>query len=451
MAAAATLPTNLPPSLQILSQRVERIRVAGHAGRSVAPAPDVVTWAEQTATIVHPQHGRVPFVPYPYQRAFLACAAPRRIILKARQVGFSQVFALEALHTAITRPESTILLISRSQDLAVNLLRACYQTYAHLRDAPPLTKENASEMGLANGSRIKSIPANRSTGRGFAATDVYLDEFAYIAYADDIYQSVSPTISQGGRLTIGSTPHGVGNLFHTLYMGDASFTRFTVPWHDCPAYYTDAERAAGVPPEQAAWYQASRPTYSAQQWASEFDCDFIGSGLALFNATDIDRATDGAWGPTPPQPGHRYLTSVDLGRKRDATVINTFDLSVHPVQRVAFERLTAVPWPLMQQAIEQRVRLYGGRRIIESNGIGDPVIANLNVAVEEWTTSARSKVQAIQALQLLLEQGDLKAQWDARERQALLTAAWDDDHTADEIMSLAIGAVHLLRPYEPGI
>jgi hypothetical protein len=47
-------------------------------------------------------------------------------------------------------------------------------------------------MGFANGSaRIKSIPANRSTGRGFAANRVYLDEFAYAEYADDIYQSVS--------------------------------------------------------------------------------------------------------------------------------------------------------------------------------------------------------------------------------------------------------------------
>ena len=71
-------------------------------------------------------------------------------------------------------------------------------------------------MGFANGSRIKSIPANRSTGRGFTATDVYLDEFAYAEYAADIYQSISPTVAQGGRLTVGSTPNGVGNLFHEL-------------------------------------------------------------------------------------------------------------------------------------------------------------------------------------------------------------------------------------------
>jgi hypothetical protein len=139
-----------------------------------------VEWAESHATIVHPSRGRVPFVPYPYQRDFLASyATPRRIVLKARQIGFSQVFALEALYAAIHEPESTILLVSRSQDLAVNLLRYCYQAYGNLISAPALKKQNESEMGFVSGSRIKSIPANRTTGRGFAATRVYLDEFAY--------------------------------------------------------------------------------------------------------------------------------------------------------------------------------------------------------------------------------------------------------------------------------
>src|SRR5690242_9718678 len=113
-----------------------------------------LAWAEQLATIVHPSRGRIPFDPYPYQRAFLeSYGAPRRIILKARQVGFSQVFALEALYAAIHEEEATILLVSRSQDLAINLLRYCYQAYNNLKSAPPLSKQNESEMGFTNGSR----------------------------------------------------------------------------------------------------------------------------------------------------------------------------------------------------------------------------------------------------------------------------------------------------------
>lgn len=413
-----------------------------------AQRPSPLEWAESQATIVHPTRGRIPFTPYPYQCDFLASyAAPRRLILKARQIGFSQVFALEALYAAVHEPESTILLVSRSQDLAVNLLRACYQTHANLRDAPALIKENESEMGLVNGSRIKSIPANRATGRGFAATRVYLDEFAYAAYAEDIYQSVSPAVAQGGSLTIGSTPNGAGNLFHALCTNGNGFARQIVPWHLCPAYYTDAERGAGVLPEQSAWYRKERPNHAAQAWAAEYECDFAGSGLTLFGIADIDRAAQPYALPTAGQ----WLTTVDVGRRRDATVINTFDISRTPYRRVDFERLERVPYPLIQQRIEAQARRWPGQLIIESNGVGDPLIENLNVFAQPFVTTARSKLQALQALQLLFEQGNIQASWDARERAALIGCAWDDDHTADEIMSLAIFAATATSMGTPGI
>lgn len=399
-------------------------------------------WAESNATIVHPARGRIPFTPYPYQARFLEMHdTPRRLILKARQIGFSQVFALEALYKAMTKPESTILMVSRSGDLAVNLLSYCYKTYSNLRGPMALTKENESEMGFANGSRIKSLPANRSTGRGFAASDVYLDEFAYAEYDADIYQSVSPTLSQGGSITIGSTPNGIGNMFHELYMGADGFERMYEPWWHCPAYYTPAEQAAGVPKEQAAWYQRERPNYTESQWAAEYGCSFEGSGAMVFTAASINSAEVGAFGDQAPILGHSYITSVDLGRRQDATVINTFDTSVTPFQRVAHERMERLPWPVIQQRIEARYYAYKGRVIIESNGVGDPVIENLNIPAEPFVTTARSKVQSIQSLQLLFEQSGLKARWTTQERKELSVYQYDDRKLSqDTVISLAIGA-----------
>jgi hypothetical protein len=412
-----------------------------------------VEWAESHATIVHPSRGRVPFVPYPYQRDFLASyATPRRIVLKARQIGFSQVFALEALYAAIHEPESTILLVSRSQDLAVNLLRYCYQAYGNLVSAPALKKQNESEMGFVSGSRIKSIPANRTTGRGFAATRVYLDEFAYADYADDIYQSISPAISQGGALTIGSTPNGTGNLFHSLYLSGAGFTRQTVPWHHCPAYYTDAERTAGVPPEESQWYGQERPNHTAQAWAAEYECDFVGSGVAVFDAAAIDAAEQGAIGEQEALPGHWYVNVADIGRRQDATVINTIDVTQEPYQRVRHERIERAPYPIIQQRLEARARAYPGLNVVESNGVGDPVIENTNAFIQPFVTSARSKVQAIQSLQLLLEHRRFRARWTDQERRELIGYQWDDrDLVQDCVMSLAIGAASIANMGTPGI
>jgi hypothetical protein len=414
--------------------------------------PEPLAWARENATIVHPARGRVPFDPYPYQADFLAAhTAPRRVVLKARQLGFSQVIALEALYYGIHESESTILLVSRSQDLATNLLRYCYLTYNGLREAPALRKANESEMGFANGSRIKSIPANRSTGRGFAASRVYLDEFAYADYADDIYQSVSPAVSQGGTLTIGSTPNGNTNLFYELWENGHEFARFLVPWHACPAYYTDAERAAATPHDQAAWYLRERPKFTAAQWAAEYDCDFGGSGQAVFSLAAIEGAEAGAVGDQEPREDRDYLAMADIGRRNDATVINVVDTTERPYQRVYHERLERVPYPIIQERLAAVAGRYEARLLVESNGIGDPVIENTDYLAEPFVTSSKSKTQAIQGLALLLEQGDLKALWTPQERRELKAYRWDDgDLTQDCVMSLAIGA-HVLTQRQPEV
>jgi len=379
-------------------------------------------------------------------------------VVKARQIGFSQTFALEALYCATQETESTILLVSRSQDLAVNLLRYCYLTYNNLKNAPQLIKSNESEMGFGvgfvsgdhysgarQGSRIKSIPANRSTGRGFAANRAYLDEFAYAEYAEDIYQSVGPALAHGGQLAIASTPNGIGNLFHALYVSDDSFQRMFVPWYECPAYYTEAERDAGIIPTECAWYKQERPKYTTSQWASEYDCDFAGSGAAVYQLEDINAAENGAVGEQGRIDGHEYLTSADIGRRRDATVINTFDLSAIPFQRVAHTRLERVPYPAIQAEIERHWHNYGGQVYVESNGPGDPVLENLKVPANAFVTSARSKFQGLQSLALLLERHLVKARWTAQERKELTIYQYDDkDITQDCVMSLMIGASQLI-------
>jgi hypothetical protein len=98
-------------------------------------------------------------------------------------------------------------------------------------------------------------------------------------------------------------------------------------------------------------------------------------------------------------------------------------VSAAPYQRVAHDRLERVPYPVIQDAIAARWRAYGGQLWIESNGVGDPVIENLDAPAQPFVTTARSKVQAIQRLQLLLEQGRLKAEWTPQERRELLGAA----------------------------
>lgn len=386
---------------------LQRLRAMPAPSRDDAPK-DALTWARENATIVHPALGRIPFAPYPYQAEFLKHAhEPRRIVLKARQIGYSQIFALEALYTAITQREATVLLVSRSQDLAVNLLRYCYQTYNGLKDPPALEKQNESEMGLANGSRIKSIPANRSTGRGFAATSIYLDEFAYASYADDIYQSVSPAVSQGGRIVIGSTPNGIGNLFHRLYVAGAGFWKQRITWDDCPSYYTDEERERGMLPHESAWYLRERPKYTESQWASEYDCSFERSGGGVFRRVS---ECVGAERQDAPVDGHRYVMGVDWARTHDYTVITVLDVTTKSI--AAIDRFSNVDYKTQTNRLKIMSEKFKPVQIVsEGNSMGGPLTEDLQsqgLPVVRFDTTAQSKAALIQGLEIAFERGDIR-------------------------------------------
>lgn len=399
--------------------------------------------------IPHPVRGIVRIEPYQYQAEFWANDAPARVVLKARQVGYSQAIALEALHTAVFQPYSTVLIVSRNLEAAVNVLgyvKVALSTPG--LGMPKLVRNQETRIAFANGSRILSIPATKGTGRTYAATAAYLDEFAHMPWAEEIYQAVSPAASRAGRLTVLSTPGGRANPFFLLWQGEwgGEFQQFVTPWWRCPAYNPggwrlegDEARAIG---EAGEWYGRERQRYTAQQWAQEFGCDFVESGVAVFRADDIERAQALATGLEAAREGREYVTFWDIGRRQDATVGTTLDVTEMPAQVVAWERREGLPYPAIQRLIEQRFVDYPGEHWVESNGVGDPVIENLDVPVQAWLTTARSKEQMITAAQLAMEAGRLA--WPVALRQVtteMLLYQWNDKVLVQDcVMSLA-GAV----------
>src|SRR5215831_4282551 len=116
-------------------------------------------WGATQATIVSPSSGRTAFQPYPFQARLLTDRSPRRLVLKARQVGVSNTIAIEAVHEATQRPDRTILLVSHGQRYARQLVAYAQHTLTGMRQPPALRVETQSELGFANGSRIVSLSA----------------------------------------------------------------------------------------------------------------------------------------------------------------------------------------------------------------------------------------------------------------------------------------------------
>jgi hypothetical protein len=409
-------------------QIVKGRRVAEQVPSHLSP----LAWAKQNATIVLPGQGRVPFEPYPYQVRFLEDTSPKRLILKARQVGMSNAVAIEALYRALTMSDRQILIVSRNGLLAQQLVTYCRHALGGLKHQPEIVQENLSSLVFGNGSRILSLPASPAAGRGFPASDLYLDEFAFALYAQMIYESTVPALAPDGTLTVLSTPNGRTNLYFRLWSGleGGEWSRHTIHWSDCPRY--DAE-----------WAERQRQTMTRQAFAQEYDCDFITSGDAVFDPSDLARCKAG-WNPEP-AGCDRIINAWDIGRRQDHTVGLSIGRRGDVWHEVAYDRML-VPYPAVQAGIERRHRTFGGKTHVESNGIGDPVIENLSVNVEPFATTAKTKVQAIEALQLLIQQGRFKYGSEQLDRELSLYQ-WDDrDLIQDSVIAAAIAAFQVVHP-----
>jgi len=306
----------------------------------------------------------------------------------------------------------------------------------------PITRgkrEQEHRLDLLTGGVIEMWSLQEpNVARGRKYARVVIDEAAMIAPLEEAWQAViRPTLTDyAGDAWFLSTPKGQ-NYFAALYdkgqQAEGDWQSWRMPSHQNPH----------LPPSELVALQDELP---ALVYAQEVLAEIVADGLAVFNPGDLDRA-DRLPVDTPPMPSMHTLMSVDIGRRRDATVINVFDTRREPFQRVYHERLDRVPYPVIQSTIERVARQYGGRLFIESNGVGDPVIENLMVKAEPFITTARSKAQAIQALQLLLEKGRIAARWTPQERRELIGYAWDDRALQQDcVMSLAIGAYHLVQP-----
>ena len=395
--------------------------------QTLAASP--LIWSLEKVKLPTPAGAR-PFQPYGYQAALLADRSGRRIVLKARQVGITTAAAIAVAHEAIFRPRSLSLMISKDQVAAQNVIRTIVEIMDELDDPPARVRESMGEIALDNGSRIVLQPATAKAGRGYAATSVTLDEAAFMEYDERIYRAVSPTLARGGRLTVISTPNGQDNLFYRLWQGQegGEWSRHRVHWRDCSAF-------------DEAWEERERPRYMAADWQSEFECDFVESGGAAFDPSDVEAMRDGWTGLEGPRHDRRYVTGVDVGRRRDPTVIITVDVTELPHQVVAYERLVRAPFAQTQAMIDARADLYGGETIVESNSVGDPVIEGLSCRVTPFNTSAKSKADMLTRLVRAVENHELRCGVD-QVISELKFYQWEDTNIVqDSVMALAI-AVH---------
>lgn len=224
-----------------------------------------------------------------WQAQVLASRAPRLLLCCSRQSGKSFVTAALTLYTALSVPRRDIVIVSRAERQAENLLRTLYNIYDDAGMPVRAVARNKHSFELANGTTIFALPCSSESIRSFSNLSLLvIDEAAFVP--QELYRSVRPMLAVGGgRLVVLSSAHGKRGWFYEAWAnadrasGDGvaeSWERYKITAYECPRisaeFLAEERRAIGD------WW-----------FRSEYLCEFLDAEMALFAREDIDAAVDG--------------------------------------------------------------------------------------------------------------------------------------------------------------
>jgi hypothetical protein len=224
---------------------------------------------------------RAGIVPDAWQSDLLRSNAKQMILLCSRQAGKSTVTSILALHQAIYKPNSLILLLSPSLRQSQELFRKLQDFYNEIENdsLPKTTEESALRIELSNGSRIIALPGKEATIRGFSGVSLLIiDEASRVE--DALYQSVRPMLAvSGGRIVLLSTPFGKRGFFHSEWTDGDGWMRTKITAEQCPRI--DKE-----------WLKRERQMIGDWWYLQEYFCEFVETDDQVFSYDDIQAALD---------------------------------------------------------------------------------------------------------------------------------------------------------------
>uniref|UniRef100_A0A6M3KE21 Putative terminase n=1 Tax=viral metagenome TaxID=1070528 RepID=A0A6M3KE21_9ZZZZ len=186
-----------------------------------------------------------PFKLLPHTTQFFKAllTEPLVTVLKARQVFVSTSLAQYVLWYALGKVGANILLFSKGQPEAKELLNKAHRIYDLLPGFLKLRIEpdSTEELGFPSiSSHIRAFPSTVSAGISYTASIVVADEHAEHPYADENYISSKPTRDAGGQFisVFTQNPYSNDNLATSIFL-DAiekknDFLPMFFPWDVVP-------------------------------------------------------------------------------------------------------------------------------------------------------------------------------------------------------------------------
>ena len=273
--------------------------------------------------IQHQTRGIIPFELYPFQEDTLQdfIDHDRNIVLKSRQMGISTLVSAYALWTMIFHPGKNVLILSTVQNTSkeiVSKIRLANNSLPSWLKVPTV-EDNRLSLKFKNESRVLAASSAADSARGFSSYLLVMDECAFIENAEEVWTSAQQTMATGGRAILLSTPNGVGNFFHQMWVDAESkkntFKTIRLKWDKHP------ER-------DQSWRDKQTSELGIKRASQECDTEFLSSGNTVVDTAIIEhyrhnkckqpvemRGGDhGYWIWEYPDYTRDYIVSADVAR-----------------------------------------------------------------------------------------------------------------------------------------
>jgi hypothetical protein len=213
------------------------------------------------------------------------------IALKARQLGLTWLVLAFVLWLMLFYPVAQVLLFSRRDDEAVDLLKTRLRgMYDHLPDwlkVRVFKVDNDHEWELSTGSRVLAFPT--TAGDSYTATLAVVDEADLVPDLDALMRAVKPTIDGGGRMILlsradKSRPRSpFKRIYEAAKQGLTDWKHVFLPW-------------SAHPGRDVSWYEAQKAdvlhrTGSLDDLAEQYPA----TDIEALAARSLDKRIAPAW------------------------------------------------------------------------------------------------------------------------------------------------------------
>jgi len=354
-------------------------------------AEDPIYFMETYMKIVSLDEGLVPFKMYDFQKHIVRTIHDNRFTIckLPRQSGKSTTTVSYLLHYALFNPNSNIAILANKSSTARDILGRVQLAYENLPKwlQQGVINWNKGNIELENKSQIVAAATSSSAIRGGSYNIIFLDEFAFVPpnIAEMFFSSVYPTISSGQKtkMVIVSTPYGM-NQFYKLWSDAENKRNDYVP---IEVHWSE------VPGRDEEWKEKTIRNTSAEQFAQEFECEFLGSVNTLISPAKIKNmvfktpktSSGGLDVYEDPIKENTYVITVDVARgvNKDYSAFTVIDVSKMPFKIVAKFRNNDIKPLLFPHTIDRVGKAYNHAHVlVETNDLGQQIAEALQFELE---------------------------------------------------------------------